>query len=106
MSTVFEGGRRQEVKLLDYPEWGLDIMRGLYGPHTIQVTVNRQGRSRAARNLWREEQDADLGAPTTCDDQAPPLSPLQAELDALEAISDLIVRLIRRRRPGDRRAER
>ncbi len=44
MGSLFDGDRQRrrshELPLAEYPEWGLDILRGLYGPETIAKLVS------------------------------------------------------------------
>lgn len=46
MSTHFGGfrhrGRNRELPLVEYPEWGLDILRGLYGSETVDSILAEQ----------------------------------------------------------------
>lgn len=46
MSTPFGGfrhrGRNRELPLAEYPEWGLDILRGLYGSETVDGVLAKQ----------------------------------------------------------------
>lgn len=87
MSTGFDAtghrGRQRETPLSELPDWGLDIMRGLYGQHTID-------------EQWGREMSRRPVAPSP-HDEPPPLSPLQAELEALDAIGSFLLRLVRRR---------
>lgn len=88
MSTPFEGvrrtGRCPEVALEDYPEWGLDVMRGLYGPATIDTACARR---RARRRPM----------PPSADEEPRPLTALEAELVAVDALGTILMRLVRRR---------
>ncbi|MFT4126840.1 MAG: hypothetical protein QM662_11490 [Gordonia sp. (in: high G+C Gram-positive bacteria)] len=86
MSTAFDGNRggaAGELSLSEFPEWGLAIMRGLYGSETIDAACARD----AERRHWARADDA----------EPIPLSPLQAELEAMDALADYLVRLVRRR---------
>ncbi|NDK87979.1 hypothetical protein GYA93_00050 [Gordonia desulfuricans] len=78
-----------EMQLADYPEWGLDIMRGLYGCDAVEAECARGRRRR----------------PVHCE-PVPPLSPLQAELEALDAVGELVVSFVRRRVAAHRRRTR
>ena len=46
MSKHFGGfrhrGRARELPLAEYPEWGLDILRGLYGSETVDSILAEQ----------------------------------------------------------------
>lgn len=46
MGTPFGGfrhrGRNRELPLAEYPEWGLDILRGLYGSDTVDSVLAEQ----------------------------------------------------------------
>ncbi|GAB21170.1 hypothetical protein GOPIP_004_01350 [Gordonia polyisoprenivorans NBRC 16320 = JCM 10675] len=92
MSTQFDGprqrGQEPETPLAQLPDWGLDIMRGLYGPDTIDAECARQRRTRTHL----------AGADSIeTDDPVRPLSPLEAELVAADALGALVLRFLRRR---------
>lgn len=92
MSTKFDGrrhrGRVAELPLTEFPEWGIDIMRALYGPATID----------SARRREAQRSSAPIGPLVPLDAANPrPLSPLEAEIIAADALGTFVMRLIRRR---------
>ncbi|MEP9393340.1 hypothetical protein ABLE92_08270 [Gordonia sp. VNQ95] len=87
MGTYFRGVRQSRgahMDLHDFPEWGLDIMRGLYGPDTVAAECER-GRART-----RPE-------PPPADPPEPAITALEAELLAFDALGAFFMRLVRRR---------
>ncbi|MGC4933060.1 hypothetical protein ACLQ3C_05200 [Gordonia sp. DT30] len=99
MTTQFRGprhrGRGEELSLADFPEWALDIMYGLYGPQTVDAERERQCRTRPVRTRYDVVIDGD--------DLDRPISQLEAELIAADALGTFLLRLLRRHRDTPRR---
>ncbi|MFT4043812.1 MAG: hypothetical protein QM673_11690 [Gordonia sp. (in: high G+C Gram-positive bacteria)] len=127
MGTQFDGdrqrGRNRELSLAEYPVWGLDIMRGLYGPETIDRALaqssERRHRSGGSKRLTSTQRPrtgasgsadrdgpasntATLDKPSLEKPGRPPvnpelLSPMVAEIEAINAFLDFLRRRFGRR---------
>lgn len=96
MSTAFGGRpthrhdrtRDENLPLSELPEWGLDIMAGLYGTETIRVARSEQRRrtSAAACGAHAREIPPEIGE----------VAPLMLELQAVTEFGRMIERTFRR----------
>ena len=128
MSTHFGGfrhrGRNRELRLAEYPEWGLDILRGLYGSETVDSILAEQQLSEPSASVddlahldgtsSTRMARADGGAASaddasakasprrgTADDDVPVppeiLTPMLAEIEAINALLRWLKRTFARR---------